>query len=234
MTGTRISTARIGAIVACLVAAAGCSLFQAHVSTPVEYRKAGADPSIRRSLDQGLEHLRAGDHRAAVNALNRAVWDVELLERRSLRLAELSEVYQSLARAYVGLQRPRWAEEQRQVAAGLHEAAARDARGTWVQAMTRARAAYVAAQFQDALAGWRDALVDLEDVHDIVTRVKQVEVVRCYLALTHFALGDEERVRDELQRLAVFDASVKTCGREAPPSVRVLISEVQRARGGLN
>lgn len=243
--GTWSTSIRLGVMGASVLAATGCAslerlsdglaaTLQGRVSRPIEYRLAGADPSIRRSLDLGLDSLRAGDHRKAVVVLNRAIWDLERLEKRSLRLEELAETYQALAHAYVGLQRVAWAQEQRQLGARLREAIGRDARGTWVQAMTRARAAYVAAHFKEALTGWRDALVDLEDVHDIVTRVRQVEVVRCYLALTHFALGDEERVRDELQRLVALDASVTRCAREAPPSVRVLISEVQKLSGGVN
>ena len=34
---------------------------------------------------------------------NRAVWDVERIQKRSLRLAELAEAYELLSQAYLGL-----------------------------------------------------------------------------------------------------------------------------------
>jgi hypothetical protein len=227
---------RIAVLVAGLAVAAGCarvegiardaaSAWQAQVARPVQYRMAGVDPAVRHNLERGMERLEAGDHRAAADALNRAVWDVERLDDRPLRLAELADVYGALARAYAGLEQLRWADEQRHLGVRVREAAGRAARGTWVQALERARGAYVAARFREALGGFHEALVDLQDVADGATRVRQAEVARCYLALTHFALGDEARLREELRRLAALDASVAACRREAPPSVRALIGD---------
>jgi hypothetical protein len=201
---------------------------------PLHYRLAGADAASRKSFDEGLERLRAGDHRAAVTAFNRALWDVERLERRALRLEELSDLHVALAKAYTGLGRPQWAEEHRWIAERAREAVGRDPLGTWPQGMERARTAYLEARFPEALTAWRDTLVDLEDVADSRSRIRRVEAVRCYLALTHWALGDEDRVRDELRRLAALDASMAICEREAPPSMRILITEVQKTRQGLN
>jgi hypothetical protein len=236
---------RAGALAGCVAGLTACVQVQAltreistglhsTLSRSMHYRLAGADPAARRNLDQGLARLSDGNPRAAVAALNRALWDIERLEPRPLRLRELTEVHDALARAYTGLDRPRWAAEQQQLADRLRDASRREAAGTWPQSMARARGAYLAAQFPEALGGWRDVLVDLEDVADARFRLRHVERMRCFLALTHFALGDEARARDELQRLAALDASVAGCGREAPPSVRVLISEAQRQQRGLN
>jgi hypothetical protein len=217
-------------VVACALALSGCAWSRGAVVMPLEYRLAGADPRIRQGFEHGLSRLDAGDHPGALAALNRALWDLERLDRRSLRIEEMAELYLALARAYEGLRRGPWAEEHRQLAARVRQAGGRGPETRWVQTRERARAAYLSARFRDALAGLHDLLADLEDVLDPVSRVAHVEMARCYLAFTHWALGDEARVRDELERLAVLDGSLAACRREAPPAVRALIGQVQRKR----
>jgi hypothetical protein len=74
------------------------------------------------------------------------------------------------------------------------------------------------------------ALVDLEAVTHAPARAKLLEEARCYLVFTYFALEEGDRARDELERIAALDASLAYCAREAPPAVRPLIEDVQRAR----
>ncbi len=69
----------------------------------VKYTMAGADREQRASLDRGLTQLRAFEYDPAVRSLRQAIWDVELIDKRSLRLEELVEVHQALAEAYAGL-----------------------------------------------------------------------------------------------------------------------------------
>jgi hypothetical protein len=212
------------------LALSGCAWSNNTVVMPLEYRLAGADPQVRKGFEQGLERLEAGDHPAALGALNRALWDLERLDRRSLRIEEMADLYLALARTYRGLRREPWAEEHRQLAARVRQAGDRPAEVRWVQTKERARAAYLGARFRDALSGLHDLLVELEDVLDPAQRVAHVEMARCYLAFTHWALGDEARVREELERLAALDGSLTACRREAPPAVRALISQVQKKR----
>jgi hypothetical protein len=229
------------AALACLAMTGGCARFERYVreagaelhqtmARPLQYRMAGADPAVRRKVDVGLERVRSGDHRGAVVALNIALWDVERMADRPLRLEELAHLHDVLAQAYGGQQRVKWADEQRHIAQRSRSAAGRAALGTWPQALARAKEAYLAARFPEALIAFRELLVDLEDVADTRFRLRQIEAVRCYLALTHWALGDEERVRDELMRLAALDATVAACDRESPPAMRALIADVQKAR----
>lgn len=232
---------RVTALAACVAALAACarlerfsvdvaSSFRAYLVRPIQYRMAGVDPALRRNLAEGLRRVEAGEPRAAIDALNRAIWDVERLDDRGLRLVELADIHHGLVRAYAALGRPAWAEEQRVLRDRIWLAGQREAAGTWVQAMERARSAFVGARFREAVSAWHDALADLQDVADARTRVKQGELARCYLALTHFALGDEARVREELRRLAALDPSVATCRRHAPPAVRAMIAELSHVR----
>src|SRR2546425_9606150 len=46
--------------------------------------------------------FRSKNYPGALAALNRAVWDVEGIQRRPLRLTELGDVYEALRRAYTG------------------------------------------------------------------------------------------------------------------------------------
>ena len=102
------------ALAATLVSAAGCSVVEqksadttrglaARVGHPMRYRMAGADPALRANLDRALDELAAGNHRAALPLLNRALWDVARIRKRDLRLAETVSVYESLERAYAAM-----------------------------------------------------------------------------------------------------------------------------------
>jgi hypothetical protein len=141
---------------------------------------------------------------------------------------EVATLYEALGRAYLGLNRGAWAEEHARLAARVRLAADRGPAARWVQTRERARTTYLTARFRDALAALHELLVDLEDVADPGQRLAHVETARCYLAFTHWALGDEARVRDELERLAAHDGSLAACRREAPPAVRAVITQVQK------
>ena len=59
-------------------------------------------------------------------------------------------------------------------------------------------------------------------------RLKHREEAHCYLGFAYVALGQEERAKEEFQRLVALDASVTSCSCMAAPKVRRLIAEVQR------
>jgi hypothetical protein len=164
----------------------------------------------------------------AIAMLNRAVWDLERIPDRSLRLSELWEVYEALRRAYLALGLSGFAEEHRSMAQALAEASARERSRNGAQALERAKTAYATAHFPEAVKELRRALIDLEDLSVSEGRVAYLADTRCYLALSYFAAEDHERVREELRRLWAFDSSMTACAREAPPSVRAVIAEVQR------
>lgn len=207
--------------------------FDGRVIRPVQYRMAGADPESGRHLEQGLAELRAGNPHASVPLLNRALWDIERIENRSLRLKEIARAYGALASAYGGLGRRTWSDEHRRISAAVAERASRDEGGDVASiTFSRARRAYASAQFREALYGWHLTLVELESVGDTWSRVRQLEQARCYVALTHFALEDEDRVKEELYRLWAFDTTLASCARQAPPAVRRLIVEIQKKQRG--
>jgi tetratricopeptide (TPR) repeat protein len=158
------------------------------------------------------------------------VWDIEGIQRRSLRLVELADVYAGLARAYAAVGKADVAEEHRQMAAALAEANDRDPAPHPLAVLTQAKDAYSTARFREALTVFRAALVDLEDLSDRETRIQQLAQTRCYLAFTYFAGQDRERVRDELRRLAALDGTLSTCTPEAPPGVRSLMADVLRTQ----
>jgi hypothetical protein len=223
----------------CIALTAGCAAveraaseasrsFQSHVSRPVRYRLAGARPETRANLELGLRELDARSFRAAITALNHAVWDLEQIGDRALRLSELGEVYDALARAYYSLGILDLAEEQRWMARGLADAAQRPPADDAPEALAQAKQAYTTARFQDAGRQLRRALIDLEDVRELERRVAQLAHARCYLALSHYAVQDHERVREELRRLWALEPSMRACMRESPPGLRALIAEVQR------
>ena len=96
-----------------VVAASGCATLEkvstdarlgveSRITKPMTYRLAGVDPAVRTNLDRARSELAARNYRAAVPLLNRAVWDLERIARRGLRLGELVTVYDGLGR------RPRW------------------------------------------------------------------------------------------------------------------------------
>ena len=205
--------------------------FQSHIAKPVLYKLAGADQELRVNIDRGQTELDAKDYKAAVLSLNRAVWDVERIQKRSLRLAELSEAYQLLSQAYLGLGNAGVAEEHRRMAGALAEAAARERSPSSAYVLAPAKEAYLSAQFTKAVKALRQALVDLEDLLDPDIRIIQLAETRCYLALSYFAAQEHDRVVDQIRRLWAHDASMTACVRDAPPAVRVLIADVQKKKG---
>ncbi|HEV8614515.1 MAG TPA: hypothetical protein VGU22_03390 [Methylomirabilota bacterium] len=221
------------------VALAGCATVErtsadakrgveANITAPMRYRIAGADPTLRTNLDSAQVELAAGNHRGAIPLLNRALWDVERIQKRALRLTELVVVYDSLAQAYAAMGILDLAEEARRLARSLTEATGREPAPGAIELLARAKDAYVSAQFREALRGLRQALVDLADIVDVETRIASVAQTRCYLAFAYFATQERSRVRDELRRLSVFDPSFDVCGRDAPPGVRALIADLRR------
>ena len=235
------SALRPGAVVSALVLCVplGCGTvnrmssdasraIETKVTLPVKYRLAGADREARVNLERGQGELDARNYRAAIASFNRAVWDVERIGDRQLRLAELTAVYDGLRRAYFGLGVSTFAEEHGTMAGALAGLAAREPLGDAAQVLGRARHTYASARFPEAVRELRRALVDLEDVAEFEARVGQLAEARCYLALSYFAAQDHERVREELRRLTGFDPSLSACAREAPPGLRAVIAEVQR------
>jgi tetratricopeptide (TPR) repeat protein len=203
----------------------------APVATPVKYALAGADTHHRRSLERGLTQLRGENYQGAINTLNGALWDLERVDRRWLRLEELAEAHRALGDAYRGLRKAEWAEEHRTLAMTLAAHARQAAVGAAQGSLLRGKDAYASASFREALAAFRQALVDLENLADPITRRSSLEEARCYLALTHVALDEADRAREEFQRLGALDPSLAFCMRQAPPTVRRLIGTPPRTRG---
>lgn len=226
----------------CLFLAAGCATFeqagvdankgfQSHIAKPVLYKLAGADSALRVNLERGQAELEGKDYKAAVLALNRAVWDVERIQKRSLRLAELSEAYELLSQAYLGLGIAGVAEEHRRMARALAEAATRERSSSSAYALAPAKDAYMSAQFPKAVKALRQALIDLEDLLDPDIRIIQLAETRCYLALSYFAAQEHDYVVDQVRRLWAQDPSMTACVRDAPRAVRVIIADVQKKKG---
>lgn len=226
-------------IVAFLALLAGCATvervssdatktFQTQIALPAKYRLAGASPEVRVNLERGQREVDARNYRGAIAALNRAVWDLERIPDRSLRLSELGEVYETLRRAYLALGIADFAAEHRSMARALAEAGARARSRDAAHVLGRAKEAYATARFQEAVKELRRALIDLEDISDDEARLNHLADARCYLALSYFAAEDHARVREELHRLWAFDPSMTACVREAPPGVRAMIAEIQR------
>lgn len=204
--------------------------FRSRVTRPVRYRLAGADPELRRNIERGRAELRARNYRAAVAALNRAVWDVEWIDGRALRLAELGDVYAALGDAHAALGNAAMADDHRRMARALVDAGRRPRFTSSAQILPRAKDAYLSAHFRRAVKALREALVDLEDLLDADIRIMQLAETRCYLAFSYFAGQQHDRVRDELRRLWAHDPSMGTCAREAPPGLRPVIADVQRRK----
>jgi tetratricopeptide (TPR) repeat protein len=201
---------------------------ESRITKPVVYRFSGVDPAVRTNLDRARSELAARNYRVAVPLLNRAVWDLEKIHRRGLRLGELVTAYDGLAQAHLALGADDVAQEHRRVSRALSEAETRAPASGATQALTKAKDAYVSARFRDAVRGLQQALIELEDIQDIDTRVRRLADARCYLAFAYFATEQRERVRDELRRLWALDPSLDACRHQAPPGVRALIVEVQR------
>jgi tetratricopeptide (TPR) repeat protein len=200
----------------------------------MKYTMAGADREQRASLDRGLTQLRALEYDPAARSLRRAMWDVELIDKRSLRLEELVEVHQALAAAYTGLGKNQWSEEQRALAQALIEYGRREnGSGPPETALAKAKAAYQAAHFREAETAFGQALVELEGLSPTPVRLKSLVDARCHLVLAHFALGRSERASEEVRRLAALDGATASCRRQAPPPVRTLISAVEASEARL-
>jgi tetratricopeptide (TPR) repeat protein len=200
----------------------------------MKYKMAGADREQRASLDRGLTQLRAGEYDTAVRSLHQAIWDVELIDKPSLRLEELVEVHQALAEAYTGLGKNQWSEEQRALAQALVEYGQREnGSGSPETALAKAKAAYQAAHFREAVTAFSQALVDLEGLSPTPVRLKSLVDARCHLVLAYFALGRSERAGEEVRRLTAQDGATVSCRRQAPPPVRALISTVEASEARL-
>jgi len=200
----------------------------------VKYTMAGAEREQRASLDRGLTQLRAGEYDTAVRSLRQAMWDVEQIDQPSLRLEELVEVHQTLAAAYAGLGKNQWSEEQRALAQALVEYGRRENGSRSPEtALAKAKAAYQAAHFREAVTAFGQALVELEGLSPTPVRLKSLVDARCHLVLAYFALGRSDRAGEEVRRLAALDGATVSCRRQAPPPVRTLISAVEASEARL-
>jgi Tfp pilus assembly protein PilF len=212
---------------------AGCASLDRTAETvvmPVRYTLVGADTGLRANLQQGLTQLEAAEFQGALRSLNRAIWDLQQIEDHKLRMEELARAYQAIGDAYRGARRPEWAEDEWRLAATLAERARQPATpAEGPSPLDRAKAAYAAAQFPASVSWLRRAMVDLEEAGGFVTRLKRLEEAHCYLGFAYVALGQEDRAREEFQRLVALDASVTLCSCAAAPKVRRLIAEAQRS-----
>ena len=234
MRGMRRSARHVGLTAAvCSLAVSGCATLDwtaDSVGTPMRYVWAGADSGLRTNLQQGLTQLEAADAQGAMRSLNRAVWDLERIEDRGLRMDELARAHRAIGDVYSRVQKPTWAEDEWKLASTF---AARSRQAAMAEEgpspLERGKAAYMSAQFRDSVSWLQRALVDLEEANDLVARVKRLEETRCYLGFAYVALGQEERAKEEFQRLVALDASATFCSCAAAPKVRRLIVEVQRS-----
>ncbi len=194
----------------------------------VKYTLAGADREQRANLDRGLSQLRAREYDAAARSLRQAMWDVEMIEEPSLRLEELVEVHRTLAEVYTGLGKTPWSGEQKALAQALVDYRRRETESRSPEAaLTRAKAAYQAALFREAVTVFGQALVELEGLSPTQARLKSLVDARCHLVLANFALGRSERAGEEVRQLAALDGATESCRRQAPPPVRALIGTVE-------
>lgn len=226
-----------GIVLAVSLLTAACATLQdvskdlPRATKPVKYKMAGANIELRKNLDRGVTQLQGENYQAAVASLNRALWELERVESRWLRLEDLAEAHQALSDAYSGLRKARWAEEHRKLSQALLEQLGRKPGSGWPErSLTRAKEAYAKAQFREIVPILGEALVDLEDMTETAVRVRRLEEARCYLTFSYVALEDEERAKEELERLWALDPSLAFCSREAPPTVRRLIAEVRQRR----
>ncbi len=212
---------------------AGCASLDLTAETlvmPVRYTLVGADTGLRANLQQGLTQLEAAEFQGALRSLNRAIWDLQRIEDHKLRMEELARAHQAIGDAYRGARRPEWAEDEWRLATALAARARQAAAPAEVPSpLERGKAAYAAAQFPASVTWLRRATVDLEEADGFVTRLRRLEETRCYLGFAYVALGQEDRAREEFQRLVALDASVTLCSCAAAPKVRRLIGEAQRS-----
>ena len=194
----------------------------------MKYTIARADREHRVSLERGQMQLRAREYGPAVRSLREALWDLEQIEKPSLRLEELAEVRGSLAEAYAGQGKTQWGDEQRALAQALIAYRERPSAVTTREAaLAKAKAAYRAAHFRDALTAFGQALVELEGLSPTPARVQALEEARCHLVLAYFALGQEDRAGEEVRGLAVRTGATASCRKQAPPPVQALIRDVE-------
>ena len=218
---------------ACTLVIGGCASLESTTTTlvtPVKYAWVGADRGLRTHLQRGLTQLASADSQGAVRSLNRAIWDLQRIEDRGLRMEELARAHRAIGDAYRSGQKPDWAQDEWKLAAAF------DARsvqavvpGDRPSPLDRGKAAYVSAHFPDSVFWLRRALVDVEEAEEFFARLKQLEEAHCYLGFAYVALGQEDRAREEFHRLAALDASVTFCSCAAAPKARRLISDVQRS-----
>lgn len=200
----------------------------------LKYTVAGADRERRASLERGLSQLRTREYDSAARSLRQAMWDVEQIDKPWLRLEELVEVHQALAEAYAGLGKNQWSEEQRALAQALVEYGRREnGSASPDAALAKAKAAYQAAHFREAVAAFGHALVELEGLSLTPVRLRSLEEARCHLVLAYFALGQPERASEEVRRLAARDGAAVSCRRQAPPPIRALIRSVEASEARL-
>jgi Tfp pilus assembly protein PilF len=224
---------RIGLIaILCGLAGSACATLDRTAETfmtPVKYAWVGADSGLRTNLERGLEQLEAEDAQGAVRSLNHALWDLQRIEDRGLRMGELARAHRAMGEAYASVRKPGWAEDEWGLAAAF-AARSREAAvpGDGPSPLARGKAAYMSAQFPDSVLWLRRALVDLEEADGFFARLKHREEAHCYLGFAYVALGQEERAKEEIQRLVALDPSVTSCSCMAAPKVRRLINEVQR------
>ena len=224
---------RIGLIAGlCGLAGSGCATLDRTADTfmtPVKYAWAGAGGGLRTNLERGLAQLEAADAQGAVRSLNDALWDLQRIEDRGLRMGELARAHRAMGEAYSSVRKPGWAEDEWSLAAAF-AARSRQAPvpGDGSSLLARGKAAYMSAQFPDSVLWLRRSLVDLEEADGFYVRLKHREEAHCYLGFAYVALGQEERAKEEFQRLVALDASVTSCSCVAAPKVRRLIGEVQR------
>lgn len=215
------------------LAGTGCASMQEFTrdlpgAKALKYTMAGAEREQRANLGRGLTQLRAGEHAAAVRSLRRALWDVEQIEKPWLRLEELVEAHGALAEAYNSLGKNQWSEEHRALAQALVEYGRREnGSGAADTALGKAKAAYQAAHFREAVAAFGQALVELEGLSPTPVRLRSLEEARCHLVLAYFALGQAERAGEEARQLAARDGATASCRRQAPPPVQALIRDVE-------
>lgn len=224
---------RVGLIAGlCGLAGSGCATLDRTADTfmtPVKYAWAGAGGGLRTNLERGLAQLEAADAQGAVRSLNDALWDLQRIDDRGLRMGELARAHRAMGEAYSSVRKPGWAEDEWSLAAAF-AARSRQAPvpGDGASLLARGKAAYMSAQFPDSVLWLRRALVDLEEADGFYARLKHREEAHCYLGFAYAALGQEERAKEEFQRLVALDASVTSCSCVAAPKVRRLINEVQR------
>jgi hypothetical protein len=112
----------VGLIAGVCIAVVGCAALDRTtetVVTPVKYAWAGVDSGLRTNLQHGLTQLEAADIPGAVRSLNRAIWDLQRIEDRGLRMGELARAHRAMGDAYSSVRKPDWAEDQWRLAAAF-------------------------------------------------------------------------------------------------------------------